>query len=255
LIFLLDFSIDINLHNVCDSSCAGNLRVLGADVCLADYLHLNTITISRHSHGFRPATDQRCQDQECSQVRCSYPKYQREGHSTRFCVQAWGNTFRYPSSPGYQLLKLVSHGPRRNKRPVRPLLECRISLLIHSLNSFVVVSILNDRKQTPVVKRTLNPVYNPKDATFDFPIYLSLADKIGVIEIVVWDKDLLKKEYLGEVSLPLDDWFVDKKDKDYCFDQPGNEVGSILSCDPYLRVLIAIISRPWLDSLQHCHFW
>jgi phosphatidylserine decarboxylase len=84
-------------------------------------------------------------------------------------------------------------------------------LLIHGLRSFVVVSILNDRKQTPVVKRTLNPVYNPKDATFDFPIYLSLADKIGVIEIVVWDKDLLKKEYLGEVSVPLDDWFIDKK--------------------------------------------
>jgi phosphatidylserine decarboxylase len=95
--------------------------------------------------------------------------------------------------------------------------------------SFVVVSILNDRKQTPVVKRTLNPVYNPKDATFDFPIYLSFADKIGVIEIVVWDKDLLKKEYLGEVSVPLDDWFIDKRDK-YSFDQPGNEVGSIIPC-------------------------
>ncbi len=90
-----------------------------------------------------------------------------------------------------------------------------------------MVSILNDRKQTPVVKRTLNPVYNPKDATFDFPIYLSLADKIGVFEIVAWDKDLLKRDYLGEVSVPLEDWFIDKKnDKErvYGFYQEGNAV-------------------------------
>ena len=104
------------------------------------------------------------------------------------------------------------------------------------------------------MKRTLNPVYSPKDATFDFPIYLSLADKIGVIEIVVWDKDLLKKEYLGEVSVPLDDWF-DRKDKGYSFDQPGNEVGSMIPCDSCLRVLLATISRPWLDPFQHCLFW
>jgi hypothetical protein len=128
-------------------------------------------------------------------------------------------------------------------------------LLIHSLYSFVVVSILNDRKQTPVMKRTLNPIYVPKDATFDFPIYLSLADKIGVIEIVVWDKDLLKKEYLGEASVPLDDWFIDKTDKGYCFDQPGNEVGCLKSCGPCLRMFLAIISRPRFDPLQHRLLW
>lgn len=76
--------------------------------------------------------------------------------------------------------------------------------------SFVVASILNSRYQTPVCKKTLHPTYAAKDATFDFPIYLSLADKLGVLELVVWDKDmLLKKDYLGEVSLPLDDWFSD----------------------------------------------
>jgi len=93
-----------------------------------------------------------------------------------------------------------------------------------NVNRFVVVSILNDRKQTPVAKRTVNPLYAPKDGTFDFPIYISLADRIGVVEIVVWDKDLLRKDYLGEVSLPLDDWFPDGKDKFYGFNQPGNEV-------------------------------
>ncbi|KAI8980012.1 C2 domain-containing protein [Trametes punicea] len=74
---------------------------------------------------------------------------------------------------------------------------------------FVVVSLLANRQQTPVAKRTVNPAFNPKDATFDFPIYLSLADKLGVVELVVWDKDVLKKDYLGEVSIPLEDWFRD----------------------------------------------
>ncbi|ESK89527.1 phosphatidylserine decarboxylase [Moniliophthora roreri MCA 2997] len=72
---------------------------------------------------------------------------------------------------------------------------------------FVTVSLLNHRHQTPSVKRTLQPVYASKDATFDFPIYLSLADKIGVLELVVWDKDVLRKDYLGEVSFPFEDWF------------------------------------------------
>jgi len=72
---------------------------------------------------------------------------------------------------------------------------------------FVVVTLLSTRFQTPVLKRCTNPIYAPKDATFDFPIYLSLADKLGVVELVVWDKDMLTKEYMGEVALPLDDWF------------------------------------------------
>jgi len=87
---------------------------------------------------------------------------------------------------------------------------------------FVVVSVLSTRLQTPVLKRNTNPVYPAKDATFDFPIYLSLADKLGVVELVVWDKDMLKKEYLGEVALPLDDWF--RQEGVYAFDDPKNQV-------------------------------
>ncbi|RPD72323.1 hypothetical protein L226DRAFT_524683 [Lentinus tigrinus ALCF2SS1-7] len=43
----------------------------------------------------------------------------------------------------------------------------------------------------------------------DFPIYLSLADKLGVVELVVWDKDMLKKDYLGEAWIPIEDWSRD----------------------------------------------
>jgi phosphatidylserine decarboxylase len=50
---------------------------------------------------------------------------------------------------------------------------------------FVVVFLLSTRFQTPVLKRCTNPIYAPKDATFDFPIYLSLADKLGVVELVM----------------------------------------------------------------------
>jgi hypothetical protein len=77
-----------------------------------------------------------------------------------------------------------------------------------------------------VAKRTLNPTYPAKDATFDFPIYLSLADQLGVLELVVWDKDMLTKDYLGEVALPLEDWFSDREGnpRPYAFDDVGNVV-------------------------------
>lgn len=90
-----------------------------------------------------------------------------------------------------------------------------------------MVSVLSTRFQTPVLKRNINPIYPAKDATFDFPIYLSLADKLGVVELVVWDKDMLKKDYLGEIALPLDDWF--REDEVYAFDDPDNKVGKFLT--------------------------
>ena len=70
-------------------------------------------------------------------------------------------------------------------------------------------------------KKNKSPTYDAKDATFDFPIYLSLADKLGVVELVVWDKDMLRKEYLGEVSLPLEDWFKDENA--FGFDHHNNK--------------------------------
>lgn len=73
-----------------------------------------------------------------------------------------------------------------------------------------------------MIKNSLNPDYAPKDATFDFPLYLSLAEKLGVLELVLWDKDTFKKDYLGEVAIPLEDWFRD--DNAFAFDDPLNKV-------------------------------
>jgi len=76
---------------------------------------------------------------------------------------------------------------------------------------FVTVTLMNTKHQTPVSKKNLNPDYVPKDATFDFPIYMSQAERLGALELVVWDKDMLKKDYLGEYSLALNDWFPNQE--------------------------------------------
>lgn len=91
--------------------------------------------------------------------------------------------------------------------------------------SFVTVSLTGHRHTTNVAKKTLNPVFQEKESTFDFPIYLSLAGRLGVLELVVWDKDMLKKDYLGETSIHLEDWFVEGSRKS--FDDPENTVRAL----------------------------
>ncbi|KAF9264310.1 hypothetical protein L218DRAFT_1027655 [Marasmius fiardii PR-910] len=69
---------------------------------------------------------------------------------------------------------------------------------------YVVLTLGQIKQQTPAVSKTLNPVYDPRDSTFDF----SVTDgDVGPLEIVVWDKDIVGKDYLGEVALSVEDWF------------------------------------------------
>ncbi|KAE8540468.1 phosphatidylserine decarboxylase [Cryptococcus gattii VGV] len=67
------------------------------------------------------------------------------------------------------------------------------------------------RHSTPVIKKTLDPIFPAETSTFDFPIYLSLAGVVGGrgLEGVLWDKDLMRKEYMGEMAIPVDEWFPD----------------------------------------------
>src|SRR5262249_38542915 len=88
--------------------------------------------------------------------------------------------------------------------------------------SYVVVTFLSNRHQTPVAKRTISPEYPVKDSTWDYPIHLSLAESLGAVEFVIWDKDLIKKDYLGEVSHLLSDWF--NNGNRFRFDDPLNTV-------------------------------
>jgi hypothetical protein len=106
----------------------------------------------------------------------------------------------------------------------------------------VSVSVLGTRFQTPVCRRTLSPVYTAKDATFDFPIYLSLSDKLGALEFVVWDKDMLRKEYMGEFALSLDGWF---KGSAFAFDDPDNQVRRMMLPDQQNNLLsLAFLRQP-----------
>jgi phosphatidylserine decarboxylase len=45
-----------------------------------------------------------------------------------------------------------------------------------------------------------------------------------VVDLVVWDKDMLTKEYLGEVALLLDNWFWREEGSGLGFDDPGYQV-------------------------------
>ena len=106
-----------------------------------------------------------------------------------------------------------------------------------------------------MAKKTLNPVYAAKEATFTFPIYLSLADKLGVLELVAWDKDMLKKDYLGETSLQLESWFKDQPSKD--FEDPRNTVSetdnvkSFSSSSDTIFQYVASLIEPGFLSCRH----
>ncbi|WWD21646.1 phosphatidylserine decarboxylase [Kwoniella shandongensis] len=67
----------------------------------------------------------------------------------------------------------------------------------------------SSRQTTPVVKKTLNPTFPSESSTFDFPLYNSLSGVVGGrgLEGVLWDKDLMRKEYMGELAIPIEDWF------------------------------------------------
>ncbi|KAH9054979.1 hypothetical protein EDB87DRAFT_1358122 [Lactarius vividus] len=86
------------------------------------------------------------------------------------------------------------------------------------LRSFVTVSYLGKRFQTPAFKHIHDEL---KDATFHFPICTSLVLKPGILKLVVWDKDVIRNKYLGEYSLPIDPW---SKETGFAFDDPSNKV-------------------------------
>ncbi|KAH0584865.1 hypothetical protein H2248_008143 [Termitomyces sp. 'cryptogamus'] len=102
---------------------------------------------------------------------------------------------------------------------------------------FVVASLLGERHQTPVAKRTVSPTYVPREATWDFSIYLSAAPGLGAVEIVVWDKDTLGKDYLGEAAIPLGEWFAegrgfgwdDLSNKPFTVNLESTRVGAVVS--------------------------
>ncbi|GAA5867646.1 hypothetical protein JCM3774_001544 [Rhodotorula dairenensis] len=79
------------------------------------------------------------------------------------------------------------------------------------------------RTTSPTASKTLNPVWvtggesgavdgAAGEAKLEVKIYDSLAFGLERIEIVGWDRDRVGSEYLGEVSLGLEDWWGPQKD-------------------------------------------
>ena len=71
----------------------------------------------------------------------------------------------------------------------------------------------------------------------------------------MWDKDMLTKEYLGEVALPLDDWFRGEEGSALAFDDPANQVRSRTqvcgSWFPYVNLRIrftAVLCEPRIST-------
>ena len=69
----------------------------------------------------------------------------------------------------------------------------------------IVISLLCKQEQSPYIKGTLDPIYPLKDGMF--PIYLSLAETIGALKLIVWDKVIIGSDHLGEIALPVQHWF------------------------------------------------
>ncbi|KAH9168552.1 C2 domain-containing protein [Lactarius sanguifluus] len=151
------------------------------------------------------------------------------------------NTAPKPSSTGRLGLRIpiLRRGTNRDSSSHNPgetpvvLLRVRVisccDLEAKGLNGysdpFVTVSLSDKRSQTTVCKRNLNPQYGAKDATFDFPIYESLVHELGTLKFVVWDKDIIRNNYLGEYSLPVNQWingtafgFDDRNNKPFSVD-------------------------------------
>ncbi|KAH9054982.1 C2 domain-containing protein [Lactarius vividus] len=111
---------------------------------------------------------------------------------------------------------------------------------------FVVVSLLGEQSSTPVCKRSLNPVYEAKDATFDFPISMN---KLSALEFVVWDKDLIKNDFLGEYSLPVHKWI---RGTAFAFNDRNNQDFSVnLDSSPHgtMRIKVGFVHLPNSTSL------
>jgi phosphatidylserine decarboxylase len=89
-------------------------------------------------------------------------------------------------------------------------------------------------------------VYEPAGATFEYPVFSSLAECLGALELVVWDKNLLlKKEYLGEIALPIEEWFPATA---LAFDDPNNTVCTTLPYQDIHRLLtLSLLSLSFVN--------
>lgn len=66
----------------------------------------------------------------------------------------------------------------------------------------MVLTLGDAREATASISKTLNPEWN---STFEFPI---TGVEGLVLEAVCWDKDRFRKDYMGELDIPLEEVFT-----------------------------------------------
>lgn len=66
---------------------------------------------------------------------------------------------------------------------------------------YLVLTLGESKEATSVVSKTLNPEWNQ---TFEFPITTSDS---ALLEVICWDKDRFKKDYMGDFDVVLEDIF------------------------------------------------
>ncbi|CAG7849378.1 Phosphatidylserine decarboxylase proenzyme 3 {ECO:0000303/PubMed:19286980} {ECO:0000255/HAMAP-Rule:MF_03209}; Contains: RecName: Full=Phosphatidylserine decarboxylase 3 beta chain {ECO:0000305}; Contains: RecName: Full=Phosphatidylserine decarboxylase 3 alpha chain {ECO:0000305} [Serendipita indica DSM 11827] len=106
---------------------------------------------------------------------------------------------------------------------------------------YVTVRLLQKQFQTPAITANLDPEFPAAQSTFEFPVFASLIEALGALELIVWDKNIvMKKEYLGEVAIPIGEWFAGTA---LTFDDPNNT--------PIVRPLLSTkASRPAMGSIR-----
>lgn len=67
---------------------------------------------------------------------------------------------------------------------------------------YLVLTLGDSKQATSVVNKTLSPEWNQ---TFEFPVVT--ADS-ALLEVICWDKDRFKKDYMGEFDVVLEDIFT-----------------------------------------------
>ena len=66
---------------------------------------------------------------------------------------------------------------------------------------FLVLTLGDAKEATSAINKTLNPEWNQ---TFEFPI---LTADSALLEVICWDKDRFKKDYMGEFDVVLEEMF------------------------------------------------
>ncbi|KXS13883.1 hypothetical protein M427DRAFT_359249 [Gonapodya prolifera JEL478] len=87
-----------------------------------------------------------------------------------------------------------------------------------SSDPYVVVRLGKSVRRSSTIKRSLAPTFS--DALFDLPC---LSPQTDVVTVEVWDWDMLKSEFLGQVSIPVKDLLPPSHERAVGWNDPTND--------------------------------